>query len=430
MLLRGPHWSFQPEEKRTPDQNERWWQDCYLTGHLESVLENTSGWTVIMNRGGEGASTILRGFRRRIEPQSLCLDYHPQDWREQMFENEGAHLINLLRLGSQALRTYIKTHPDKLSLLSLSQREFLRWVIQRFNDLRAYPRWLDSLPLEVSAMMDGIEYDPEFYPSQTDPEQASGQIEELGNLVQRIGLSQVVYFLDASKFLTPFEENTLAGLYQSLPLMEHPNVRVVASLPENLVNEHNLILDTRDRVNYFPIPEKPGQVTQVVSRYLECATQGRVKKVEDILSPEGVAQLKTRIDSTFLGTRMAGWVGVADILSRFSLEQPGYLKDGSLEVIWEAFYREHIRLRVDPSKKQVWRGYTLIHLDEAPFDFLLRLWQAKGYPLDEFGPGISSDYKYTLTKRVRDAIEPIEGVQIYLQNARNRGYWLENTTFR
>jgi DNA-binding response OmpR family regulator len=92
------------------------------------------------------------------------------------------------------------------------------------------------------------------------------------------------------------------------------------------------------------------------------------------------------------------------------------------------YYQRHVPLRLDTTQTGVWRGPQLITLDQQPYEFLKKLFELRGRPapdlLQDFaGSGANLN---TLASRLRKQIEPLSNKNIYLQNRRDRGYWLEN----
>ena len=93
-----------------------------------------------------------------------------------------------------------------------------------------------------------------------------------------------------------------------------------------------------------------------------------------------------------------------------------------------AFYQRHVPLRLVPEQMGVWRGPQLLTLDRQPFELLRKLFDLQGQPAPEALLQIAGTQANlnTLIGRVRKIIEPIAKTNIYIQNKRDLGYWLEN----
>jgi DNA-binding response OmpR family regulator len=87
-----------------------------------------------------------------------------------------------------------------------------------------------------------------------------------------------------------------------------------------------------------------------------------------------------------------------------------------------------VPLRLVPEQMAVWRGPQLLTLDRQPFELLRKLFDLQGQPAPEALLQIAGTQANlnTLIGRIRKIIEPIAKTNIYIQNKRDLGYWLEN----
>src|SRR5581483_11004206 len=189
-------WPFLPSQRRAPDKERRWWDECFLSDVLERVWDNNSQWHVLYGARGSGKSLALTAIKRRVTNTSLIVEYPTQylPGAPQPL-SRGNNLSQIMALASLELRRLLTMQPRPLSQIAGESRAFVRWLIQKFGGERAYTIWLANLPPEAAAALREIPYQ-DLYASDTHPEHVHGQIQELVSLIQQLGYQQVLVVLD------------------------------------------------------------------------------------------------------------------------------------------------------------------------------------------------------------------------------------------
>ena len=191
MSLKVERWPFLSPQMRTPQEEERWWAECYVPDPHEAVLQSHPDWTIVTGGVGSGKSTMLRALKHSKAATALILEDDILSWRGRLTKESPNLLFRVMCTSSRALRQHFLTSPADLDRLSPAQREFLRWLIEKFNDPRSYVRWLDGLPAKAAALMDAVPFG-DLYRSQTETQDVDAQIEELLNLSRRVGYEEIL----------------------------------------------------------------------------------------------------------------------------------------------------------------------------------------------------------------------------------------------
>ena len=171
-------------------------------------------------------------------------------------------------------------------------------------------------------------------------------------------------------------------------------------------------------------------------RHLQAATDGRIEKLEQLADTAVLTRAREEIHTLYGADTLAGWLNWAETL--LYIEANGYyaFNDGELGDADKAaltFYKRHILLRLDPEQQGLWRGPEFIPLENQPFEIAKKLFDLRGQPAPDalYNIAGSTANLNTLANRLRKKIEPVKGkTNIYLQNRRDQGYWLENILYQ
>ena len=418
------HWPFLNSKARSFEENERWWKECYVPYGTEGMLR-TNSWCVLTGNCGTGKTTILAAVSRSHE-NALIVNYFPANGLAGIRQEQKNHLYQIMALSSRAIRGYLTGHPDKLSALSKSMREYLRWHIEKFNDPRAYVRWLDGLPPESGQYFSNIEY-YDLYPTQKETLDVQGQIEELVNLVRRLGFQRLLVLVDTDAILTSTQIDWVGDLLGWLELMHHDGLNFIISLSPLCVN---LIEQSRGRLSVVEMMTSRTHTQEVINRHIQAATDGKIISIKQIATVDLLALLSPMIENQYGEPAVGAWVNVTEILLELAHKGDLPVTENSYNEIRNTFFSQCLPLMLDPSSDRhgVWRGHKWIALDASVFDFLLALWRYRGHPIDgsQLVGHISTENLHTLAHRLRVAIEPDASQPIYLRNRRGEGYWVEN----
>lgn len=417
-------WPFAPLNTRLPEEEERWWQDCYVPYAVNDILENRAQWCVLVGEFQSGKSTALAALRRNWQERALLIKdetLNPSK-REKVSENI---LHRTLQQASWSLRHHLSKNPQQLSLLSQTQLEFLRWTIEKFHGSRAFLRWLDGLPQESVKTLKSIEYE-DFYPDQT--RNVEGQIEELVNLSRRLDYQQVLVTVDANPFPNSDQKQEIRRILGWLEPMQHHGLKVVMALPPTFTIREIRKL-SRGRISVLEIKVKQEHTQKIIEHYLTVATNRKVQHIEQLCSPTLVSQLDFLVQDEFDAPVPGAWVKILELLLETASKGKKLpLSAGIFPKIKSSFYTRFMPLRLDSDTTElgVWRGYKWTSLDRSIYDFLALLISNKGRRVDHIAVRTTKGNMHTLASRLRNAIEPGTLKNIYLKNIRGEGYWLEN----
>lgn len=426
MTLTFSYWPFRKSRGFSLTDEERWWKECYVPNSTEGLLRGKS-WCALTGSYGSGKSTILAAISRSPE-NALVVDYFPANVPPTLpKEQQKNHLYQIMALASDAIRRYLIHHPDNLSSLSKSMREYLRWLVEKFNDPRAYTRWLDALPIEAEQHLRDIDYH-DYYPTQTETLDVQGQIEELVNLVRRLGFHRLLVLADTDAILTATQVDHIGDLLGWLELMHHDGLDLIVSLSPHC---ENLIERSRGRLSQVEMLVSKEHTWEVINRHIRASTDGTIISIEKISSADLLARLSLMIGHEYGQDVVGAWVSLTEILLRFVNKGSLPVTEAVFNEVRNTFFSQCLPLRLDLSSDRhgVWRGHRWIPLEASVFDFLKALWRSKGRPIDasQMVAQVSTENLHTLARRLRVAIEPDASQPIYLKNRRGEGYWLENS---
>jgi hypothetical protein len=131
-------WVFQPPHARSLEENKRWWRECYLPSATDAVIQSQSHWRIIVGGPGCGKSTVLDALERQWHEGAVVLHYTPEYWpnAKKVLKKGGNHLSQLMALAGLTIRRMSGITLEHISALPRSQREFLRWLMDKFGGLR------------------------------------------------------------------------------------------------------------------------------------------------------------------------------------------------------------------------------------------------------------------------------------------------------
>ena len=439
MSLTVARWVFQSNQARSLEENERWWRECYLPTGADAVIQSQPHWRIIVGGTGCGKSIALVALERQACEHALILRYTPEYWPhgKKVLKKDGNHLSQLMALAGFTIRHTPAITLDRIIALPRFQREFLRWLMDKFGGPRTYIRWVQSLGASDDDSRVIVPFE-DLYATETEFLDGQGQIEDLIALIRQWGYTQVLVLIDTSN-LTGEQLNELSdlgSLFDWLELMHHDGLAIVTTVIPEVLEQGDLVRRARGRVSVTKLHWTQEQVHTLANRHIIAATNQQISSLEHLTNPNLVQQLEAMIEAEHGMPAPQGWVALAELLLDFALQSGVPLK-ATFDDIRLAYFARFMQLRLDKtsSHRGVWRGPKFIALDEQPLHLIEALVQKRGMPVssEDLGRviGMSKGKSklanlHTLARRVREAIEPDPAKPIYLRNKRDEGYWLEN----
>ncbi len=417
-------WPFVKPEDRLAAEDARWWQECYLPRPVEEVIRGQTLWSVISGTAGSGKTTVLQSVLRTAGPHIFVLDYSPRQWKDLPQTTQNGHLWNWIHLVSRQLSEEILEKPELILQIPNTQRQFLLWAIRKFDSPRYFSRWLEKLPPESADLMQGIKYE-DLYQSQTNPRDAKDQISELLDICQSIGYTRIWITMEVPLGLPEEQIRQLQTLFSWHELMHHPNLRLIAVMPRQMLEQVDPERLSKSRVRITLVDPPCEEVLNgMVQRSLQSASGGKLRALSEIAATDLLDALQGLIDLEIGESTPGAWLCAAQILLKQYAPSGRKLDGADLPLMRREFYRNYIPIWIAPNNMGgVWRGENFIPLDRYLFEFFAELYEGKK---DRAAPKKVQDYHYTLAHRIRERIEPDPENPIYLVGQRNQGYWVEN----
>ena len=420
-------WPFVSASNRLPDEEERWWKECYLPLPVQALAEGYSQGCVILGGYQSGRSTLLAALKHSAQTRFLVLE---DEFLSQPGQDPPGNV--LYRLISQAIwtiRERLREQPELLlPIRSRTVLEFVRWGMEKFHSQRAFLRWLDSLPEDTALLFKDMPFE-DFYPTQHEARDVQGQIEELLNLSQKLGYEGVLYIIDVVSFPTPVQMKELRDFLGWRELMHHHGLKFLVALPPVLEREEVQRL-LRDRLPLLEMTEAREFVESVISRYLKAASDGQIQGLEQICESALLHRLEGLLKEEFGRAPLGAWLRLTSLVLELANSPTESLKENAFEPLCRLYLTRFCPLHPDPDPARlgIWRGYRWIELDRSLHDFLQLLARA-GRPVDHTVVQTTKSNLHTLASRLRKSIESTDE-HIYLKNTKGEGYILENYSSR
>lgn len=432
---------FRPLEQRSLEETEQWWQHCYLPSSADRLLPGHPNWCIVTGGPGSGKSVALAALAEREKAESFVIPYPPERWpgaAGALLRSDPSHLAQMMTTAAREIRDYLDRHLGQLAGLTSLQREFVRWLMERVGRKRAYYRWLDALPEELSELFQSTPDVDELYSTTSDPADVQGQIEELVQLVRAFGFQRVVFTVDVPAQIDSQQAKKLADLFGWLDLTYHPGFALVAAVPLDIVREGEVIERARGRVSVILLDWTVAECQLLAERHIQLALaeQDGEHPLATYATPELLDEMGGTIQKEFGSPTPAGWVALAETLlflvQRMTNPLSPPLTPKQASKVKQAYFQRHMLLHMDVAKHGVWRGPRFIAVDEQPLHFLRLLHHRAGKPINwddeelQFVAGSPANV-HSIASRLRATIEPSPKQWVYVLNSRGAGgYWLEN----
>ncbi|MBN1995310.1 MAG: winged helix-turn-helix domain-containing protein [Anaerolineae bacterium] len=433
MSLTVAEWPFLSEEQRTSAQNERWWAECYVPSPADVTLRGVAH-VIAFGGPGSGKSAAIKALERTETPRLLIVRYPIDRWPggEHAWSSDYNHLGQMMACISMVIKKFLTAHPHQLDQpqLSITNRVYLRWLIEKYGGPRAFERWADEL--NQQALLKLLEHPfKDLYPTDTELLDVQGQIEELVTLSRRVGFEDgVAVLVDVNE--ADLDEPILAkmaDLFGWLTPLQFEGFAIKAAIPEHAIDQAKLIDKSRGRITFTSLRWPAEDCRELSNRYVQAATDNRRRALTDIAAPELLTALEHKIQPIYGGPTPRAWVGLTATLLNQYAHNGQKLTGQNYNDLVHAYFANHVHLKLDRTCRGVWLGAQFISLDEQPFAFLEVLWQYR--QSGDANPALlkiagTQGNLNTIASRLRKKIEPVPDKPVYVQNTRSQGYWLEN----
>ncbi|VAW43439.1 hypothetical protein MNBD_CHLOROFLEXI01-2280 [hydrothermal vent metagenome] len=429
--MRYEPWPFLPENAWTPDQAAAWWQDCFL--HTDAIRDFTavSGSAILFGEAGSGKSVALKTMLHKTAEPIFHVPYPVQNWPKgtHPWLPGRRHVSQMMAATANELIRLLNDQPDRFHNCHEMLQQFLIWLVQKHLGQRTLVRLLQQINRVTASDIpipnkDTVE---DIYPSDDHTADVRGQIDELAELVRALGYDALMITIDLNEQEASLSGQDLSDLFR-LDLLENPGVMLRAVLPRRIVLQAQIENRVGGHLRLIPIYHTPEDIAQVVGRYLQAATGGAVSTLDELANTAVLNHISKEINTLYQTPTLAGWLHWAETILTNYVAQDNSTPLTNGKALTTSYYQRHVALRLVPDQLAVWRGPQLLTLDKQPFELLRKLFELKGRPAPEALLQIAGSQANlnTLIGRIRKIIEPIPKTNIYIQNKRDLGYWLEN----
>ena len=430
-MMQYEPWPFLPANAFTPAQAARWWQECFLPTEAIRDFTAVSGSAILVGEAGTGKSVALQALLHETADSILHVPYPVQNWPQgsHPWLAGRRHVSQMMAATANEIVRLLNQEPARLQQCHELLQEFLVWLVQKHLGRRTLVRLLQQINRATQANLpipakDDIE---DIYPSDDQTADVRGQIDELAELVQALGYDGVMFTIDLNEQEASLSGQDLSDLFR-LDLLENPGVMLRAVLPRNVALHAQIENRVGGHLRLIPLYLAEANITDLVGRYLRAATGGTISRLDELAGTAVLKRAQKEINTLYNAPTVAGWLHWTEtILAQYLAQtKPALLTDA--QAVTEAYYQRHVPLRLVPEQMAVWRGPQLLSLDRQPFELLRTLFDLQGQPAPDALLQIAGTPANlnTLIGRIRRIIEPIAKTNIYIQNRRDLGYWLEN----
>lgn len=422
-------WPFQPANTQTPEQRQQWWQDCFVPlPEVNRFLQATAS-AILVGEPGSGKSTAIAALYTTLSESTLLIPYLPHHWPSgaRPWMPGGNHLSQILAAAAAEISHKLSQTPELYNNVyhEKHQQQFLFWLIEKYLSRRALIRLLHRLRQSLDLPITIPDTPESLYETTSHETDVWNQLDELVSLAQILKFEQIMVTIDLNEMEAKSLQDDLKKLFGWLDLFEYPEFVIRVAVPQSVAHSLRLAQQTNGRLELITLSPTESTIQNIVSCHLHVATAGAHNQLSELAGPDILKYIQTEIQQLYHNSAIAGWLQWTETLLAITNQQ---LSVDNLEQTILNFYRRHMPLRLDAIQPGVWRGPQFIRLDQQLYEFLGQLFALGGQAnldlLRDFAG--SKEYLNKLASRLRKEIEPLSGENIYLQNRRDQGYWLEN----
>lgn len=400
----------------------------YVLSPGDHVLQDMDRSVVVFGRPGSGKQTAFEQMLARCADRVLLVPWQAGPVAVAPTPQVAVY-VAVRSAVAQAFVNVIRTQTSKLASLSVDGREFLHWLLAVSYE----PRRLRTLARVIPELDLLLGTPPEDLYTDFSADSIGFQVDEMVLLAQELGYERIVIHCHVDGVLPPSACEPLQLLFAWRALWEQRGFLLKAALPQNIVEEYDLMRYARGRVSFLRMEWELHQCVAVADAW---ASHGSPQPVAlaALLEPplfDSIVAILEDIDGEHLP---AGWKLVGELVRNLYLERRRKLLLNS-EGSWlrRRLYHRLAPLIIEPDRSGVRRGSRYIRLSGQPLRVLEVLLR---YHSDETRAALleittTENNMYRQIKNLRDAIEPLPhhaGEWVYVCNAGNGNYVVEGST--
>ncbi len=446
MNIQIEDWLFHPERWVTEMQQEQWWRSCFVPVAALERLSQTSDPTLILGAPGSGKSTALTFLQRTRDPQSqklFTLLYPFEKWPESkapLLPGKD-HFHQLMSAAAYQLVHLFEQSPEKITHLNEFQQEAVAWFVSHYIRRRQldvlHRKITETLGLELSTLRP---FEP-LYPLEPGYTDMRHQVDDLVDIIRGLGYDLIMVMSDLEPYMVSTSLEVVGDFIEWFQLLRQPAFDCRLALPYDLNALPYLRRRSSERINEVLLVYTEEELNTIIQRHLHIATQSQIRALDQLFTHPVIGNARRELLKLYNQESPGAWLKWISTALPLWVSQDSKEPLSKIEPILEAFYRQHIHLRLSLNRQGVWRGPQFIPMEKQPFDMLHKLFELRGrhddtgHLLEVAGSNANLN---TIMSRLRREIEPLKpdkkGEQtyhkaeeyIYIQNRRDRGYWLTN----
>lgn len=420
-----------PGHQRSPEQAERWWQECFVrTQAIDSFLGMTHA-AAIVGYPGTGKTTALELLAREERGRALLLNYPLSRWpcgKTPLKPDEG-HISQIMSAAAVQIHDFIIQQPELYIQLNPLQQEFLFWLIGTGINLRTLQRFVFLLNHKTGQNISPFHQLPTLYPVTPTALDIRSQISELTEMINVWQMDKIFLLIDIRELELSRYPAEIQNFLHWSDLLEQPDFIIRLALPLSAITKHHIIKRDNGRINIVDCEYTDDEIVVILHRIFQTVTNNPQTSLQEFITPDLTLPIREEIIQLYGISAVAGWLNWLEILLFESTRPIPIEADSRLELLRYHYYQHHVQLAFDPYQQGVWRGPQFLSLEKQPYEFLKKLFELRGQssPDELYELAGSQANLNTLTSRIRKQIEPLGSKkEIYLHNRRDLGYWLEN----
>ena len=423
-------WPFLPLHTLTPEQNSAWWDSCFAPLPTVESFVVGEGSAALLTGPGNGKSTALAALKRRQTNNCLLVSYPLENWPggpHPWLPGRG-HVSQIMAAAATSVVDILNIWPDRFARLNALQQEFLAWLINKHLGRRTLARLSHHLAQSIVGLALPNSTASDLYPGDTNESDVWGQIGELVELAQSLGYQRVLVLAEIDQFRLVKYAGDLRTLCGRSSLMEHPGWALKLALPYSHELQTQIAGGSGGRLHIHRLHLETDVIHEIVGRYLQVATDNRFTHLAAFASEAVIERAGQEINALYGEPSLAGWLGWAETFLMLWSSSNTLARVNNPEEALAAFYSRYVPLRLIEGQNGIWRGPQFLPLDSQPLEIMRKLFALRGGSAPDalLDLARTGENLNTIVSRLRKIIEPLKGQSVYIQNRRDRGYWLEN----